>query len=209
MEKCSDFLFGPVGHNEMRLGPVCSAAKSCITKHSLTADLIVCRRHCAKTGSYIFAELATDHWSSAGTFSLQMLCLCLKTPRNESHLYNFYSVSSIKVRICGQEYETRLLSRQKWKQWKSKRRNNDCSFNCLKSLWANVIIPSAFCWDCRISRDYCSIFYVFFKTISNFWVLSIFYFLYLENITIIKLSDKIINIYLHKNMLFMFIPSST
>ena len=138
MEKCSDFLFGPVGHNEMRLGPVCSAAKSCITKHSLTADLIVCRRHCAKTGSYIFAELATDHWSSTGTFSLQMLCLCLKAPRNESHLYNFYSVSSIKVRICGQEYETRLLSRQKRKQWKSKRRN-DCSFNCLKSLWANVL----------------------------------------------------------------------
>ena len=190
----------------LRLGPVCSAAKSCNTKHSLTADLIVCRRHCAKTGSNIFAELATDHWSSTGTFSLQMLCLCLKAPRNESHLYNFYSVSSIKVRICGQEYETRLLSRQKWKQWKSKRRN-DCSFNCLKSLWANVIIPSAFCWDCRISRDYCSIFYVFFKTISNFWVLSIFYFLYLENITVIKLLDEIINMYIYINMVF--IPSST
>ena len=123
--------------------------------------------------------------------------LCLKAPRNESHLYNFYSVSSIKVRICGQEYETRLLSRQKWKQWKSKRRN-DCSFNCRESLWANVIIPSAFCWDCRISRDYCSIFYVFLKTISNFWVLSIFYFLYLENITVIKLSDRIINMYIYK-----------
>ena len=131
-----------------------------------------------------------------------------KHPEMNHILYNFYSVSTIKVRICGQEYETRLLSRQKWKQWKSKRRN-DCSFNSLKALWANVIIPSAFCWDCRISRDYCSIFYVFFKTISNFWVLSIFYFLYLENITVIKLSDKIINIYLHKNMLFMFIPSST